>query len=340
MKILFIGKNYGHSKLNYKAIKSLHPKTTFLDSSKIIKGIYYHIFYHLMPSLFNNIITNFYKNNITQKYDLIFFSNVEFINHEVIKKLRKKTNNIYFYCSDNPFVNRDKKKWELIKSVISKFDLMIFHQKSREKYIKKFKIKKYVIIIPPYYKDLQFNNYKKKTNKRNICFVGTWFPERGKFFYELKKLGLEFNIYGPRWDKDKKYYKYLKDNITLKRLSINECAKIVSTYKIGISLLSKDNNDDITHRCIEIPAIGSLLCCQRTKTMKKILIENKEAIYFDTPKECFNQCKKLVNNEKRLNKISKNGNHKITKILRPEARRVFKSVLNPQLLKNQFLYKF
>ena len=44
-----------------------------------------------------------------------------------------------------------------------------------------------------------------------------------------------------------------------------------------------------------------------------------------------------------LNNITNNGKKKITKILRPEAERIFKKVLNQSFLKknkNKFIYKF
>ena len=53
-----------------------------------------------------------------------------------------------------------------------------------------------------------------------------------------------------------------------------------------LCLFSEENKDTITARSKEIPAIGTLLCSLRTKAMKKILVENKEAIYFATPKVC------------------------------------------------------
>ncbi len=342
MKILFIGVNRGNSKNTYNAIKKCYPQTEFLDTSKILNNFYYKIFYHISPYFFNQTVINFYKTKITKFYDLTFFFNVEFINEDSLKLIRNHTKRTYFYCADNPFTQRDKQRWNLVKKIISKFDLIIFHQKNREKYVKMFKIRRFITILPPYFKDIQLIN-KKINNKKDIVFVGTWFPERGKFFYELKKRGLNVDIYGARWDKDKKYYKYIKSNINLKFFSQKNVAKILNKYKIAIGLLSKGNKDDITRRSIEIPATGLLLCSERTATVKKILIENKEAIYFNNPNECFKKCKNLLNNSKLRKKISKNGHNKITKVLRPEAERIFKKILKPSYLNkniNKFLYKF
>jgi len=342
MKILFIGVNKGGSKQTYNAIKKTYSQTKFLDTSKILNNFYYKIFYHISSIFFDHIITNFYKKKIIKFYDVIFFFNVEFINEDSLKIVKKYSKKTYYYCADNPFVKRDKQKWTLVKRIISKFDLIIFHQKNRENYVKKYKIKKYITIIPPYFKDIQQTS-KKKITKKNIVFVGTWFPERGKFFYELKKKGFIVDIYGSQWDKDKKYYEYLKQNIYLKDLNQREYTKIINKYKIALGLLSKENKDDITRRCIEIPATGTLLCAKRTHTLKKILIENKEAIYFNHPNECIKNCTKLIKNSKLLIKITRNGQKKIIKVLKPEAERIFKKLLDTSYLDkntNKFLYKF
>ena len=108
-------------------------------------------------------------------------------------------------------------------------------------------------------------------------------------------------------------------------------------------MLSKENDDDITRRCIEIPATGSLLVCQRTSTLKKIFKDNKEALFFSSPKECFIKCKEILQKPKLLKKISIQGNIKIRKILNVEAENIFKKIFNEKfILKNnkKFIFKY
>lgn len=343
MKILYVGVKSGNSKNNFKSLKKIYPKTKILDTSCILNRLEYAIFYHIAPNLFNNQINNFYKKNITEFYDIIFFMNEQYINEQSLETIKQYCNKTLFLCADNPFVSRDKYRWTFVKKIISKFDLVLFQARNRQKYVKKFKIKNYLTILPPYYKNIHQLKKKINSKKKNIVFVGSWFPERGKFFSELKQNGLEVDIYGLGWNKDKKYYKYLSGNIMNKYLSQKQVATTISKYKIAIGLLSKGNDDDITRRTIEIPATGTLLCSERTSTIKKILIENKEAIYFDNTNECVKKCNDLLNNTNKLLNITRNGNNKITKILRPEAERVFKKVIKKSNYKkntNKFIYKF
>jgi len=342
MKILFIGSSQGTSKFNYQAIKKIYKNTTMLDTQKLkISKIQDYIFHHFTSKILNYKINNFFEKKINKKYDIIFINNVSYLTEKSIYKFKQYTKKIFYFCNDNPFVKRDKLRWENFKKIFLQLDIIIFHIKKREIYAKKNKIRNYLLTIPPYYKQIHLNNVHIK-KKRNIVFIGTWFPERGKFFYNLKKLGMDFDIYGSRWEKDRKYYKYLKKNIK-NSLKYEDTPKIISKYKINLGLLSSGNDDDITRRCVEIPASGSLLCCQRTNTLKKIFKENKEALFFSTPEECFLKCKNILQNPKLLKKITFNGNIKIRKTLNAEAQNIFKKIFNPKFrLKNnkKFIFKY
>ncbi len=103
---------------------------------------------------------------------------------------------------------------------------------------------------------------------------------------------------------------------------------MIQNAKIAICLFSKENLDTITARSIEIPAIGTLLCSLRTKAMKEIFIENKEAIFFNSPHDCFKKCKYYLSNPKITKKIAKKGNIKITKILKPNNDMLIKKIIN------------
>lgn len=334
MKILFIGPHKASSKYNYQSIKKIYKNTDLLDTQKIKFNKIQHYFYqHINPKIFNNKIDFFYKDKIKKKYDIIFINNESLITKKTFLYIKKYSKKILYFCGDNPFIKRDNLRWKNLNESFSLIDLIIFHINSRKIYAKKFKINNYLLTLPPYYKKIHLNNIKLR-KKKNIVFIGTWFPERGKFFYELKKLGLDFDIYGSRWEKDKKYYSFLKENIK-KTLKYEETVKIIKNYKINLGLLSKENKDDITRRCIEIPAVGSLLCCQRTNTLKKILKENKEAIYFSNSKECYKKCVYLLKNDHKIKDISIKGNIKVRKKLKLESENIFKKILNFNLIRNK-----
>lgn len=328
MKILFVGSGSGNSLLTYKCIKKIHKNTKFLNTDSILENKFQKkLFNEIYPQLFEKKINNFYNKFIKKNFDLIFFYNCQFMTENIIFSFKLNKSKIFFYCADNPFVSRDKKRWFFVKNNIKYFDQVIFQQKNREKYVEKFKIKNFITILPPYFKDYHYKSYLKNPPKE-IIFLGTWFPERGKFFYNLKKKGLNFDIYGNRWQKDKNYYKYLKDNINLKYISAKNVSRVISKYKIAIALYSKENFDDLSNRTVEIPVAGALICSQKTQTITKIFKENKEAIFFNNYQECYKKCQHLLNNLKKINFIRKNCRNKIIQIYKPEASNVYKKILD------------
>ena len=173
--------------------------------------------------------------------------------------------------------------------------------------------------------------------KNDIIFIGTWFPERGVFFKRLIEMGLNLKIYGHRWDKDKNY-EFLSTNIKLGPVSDKLYIKLIQSSKIALNIPSQGNQDDISGRSIEIPAIGTLLCAIRTKRHEKVFIENKEAIFFKNEKECYRKCKNLLLNVSKLNKIAHRGHIKITKVLKLDSERMVKKIVSEVFKKKLFCY--
>ena len=333
MKVLFIGQKFGNAYFQYLALKKINKKVDLIDSGKVLPfpWISNKIFFHISPLILESHINSKIFSKIKKNYDLIYVKGGELIGKHLILKLKKKTKKIVFFCNDNPFVSRDKKRWKLFLSAAKYYDLIAYQDKSRIKLAKKHGLKNSLLVLPPYerrmHKRQKVSKNEKKYYKCDVIFIGTWFPERGIFFKKLIDLGLNIKIYGTRWYKDPNF-ESLKSRIKLGHVFSPNYSKLIQNAKIAICLFSKENLDTITARSIEIPAIGTLLCSLRTKAMKKIFIENKEAIFFNSPSDCFKKCKYYLNNPKITKKIAKNGNIKITKILKPNNDMLIKKITN------------
>ena len=337
MKILFIG-NYVKNreyifpilKKKSKYIDLIDTQTMFFRKYKILNFI----FYRLSPFFFEHYINNFILKKTKDKYDLIFVKSSEFISENLIKELKIRSKKIIAYIPDNPFVKRDKKRWSFFKNAAAHYDKLVFIQKSRIGLAKKNNLKNTYLVWPSFeqhiHKKHHISKIEKKRYKNEIVFIGTWFPERGKFFYKLNKLGLNIKIYGTRWKKDPNF-EFMKKNITLGHVGNPKYSKIIQCSKISLCLPSKENMDDITIRNVEIPAIGTLLCAERTPEALKLLKENKEAIYFKDVKECFDICNTFLNNKKNLKKVSGLGYIKI----RYKLKNNFNNTLN-RIIKETF----
>ena len=184
--------------------------------------------------------------------------------------------------------------------------------------------------MPPYQKNIhcrqKISSNEKKKYDTNVIFIGTWFPERGIFFKKLIDLGLDLKIYGSRWKKDPNY-ESIKLNITLGHVNNPLYSKLIQCAKIALCLPSTENLDSITARSIEIPAIGTLLCAVRTRAHQNTFVENKEAIFFNSARECYKKCKYLLHNNKKIKKISYSGHIKVTKILKPANHSLIKKIV-------------
>jgi spore maturation protein CgeB len=316
MKILFIGSlnKITYSYFSYKILKKNYKNIEAIDTDKVFffNRILSIVLFHLNPKLVEFYLNYTIKKNIKKNYDLVFVVAGEFLGKNILSFLKKNNKKLIFLCLDNPFFNRDKKKWILTLGAINIYDLIIFQQKTRIKYAKKLKLK-YALLPPLYNKNIHKpkNNIKnKRLFKRNVLVVGTWFLDRGKFIKKLIDLGMDLEIYGNRWDKDPNY-SILKNFIKGKSVNGASYSNLIFNSKIVISLPNTHNDDDITNKSLEIPAVGSLLLTKDTSSHREIFVPNKEAVLFKDANDCYKKCNKLLYNEDLIKSISIAGHKKI-----------------------------
>ena len=319
MKILYIGNSdiNGYSYYQYKIIKNIFKNVTLLDLDKAFgkhNAIANVIAWKISPIFFSYFLLEYLKKKINTKFDIVYIHNYHWVSKSIFFFLKKLSKKIIFYCPDNPFVTRDKRRWNILRSVLKYFNLVIFMQKNRLLLAKKFGIKKY-IYIPPTIKFKEF--YKKKLiNEKekystDIVLIATWFKERGMLVKDILDSGLKIKVYGNGWKKDKNLKKI--QHVVSPGVGHAAYKKIIQNARIAICLPSEENQDDITHRSLEIPTLGSLLLAKKTKTHSEFFIDNKEAVFFKNNKDCINKCRFLLQHEKIRKKIAQNGRLKIFK---------------------------
>ena len=321
MKILYIGNKdrYGYSYYQYGVLKKNYKNVDLIEIKSlnlIIKFINL-VHWNINLEIFDLLILLTLKNKIKKKYDLIYIHNESLLGKRSIIFLKKNCKKIFFFCADNPFVERDKKRWKLIKENFNLFDQIIFIQKNRFKYSNELKLKN-TVWIPPTFKIEYQKKQKIKTKeqqklKSDVILIATFFPERGELVSLLIKENINIKVYGDNWNKYKFYKKY-KKFIGAKINNNKLYVKLIQSSKISICLPSEQNFDDITNRSFEIPYIGTLLFAKNTKTHKQFFRDNVDAILFINLKDCVKKIKKILNNEKLRKKIANNGYKKIKSI--------------------------
>ena len=312
MKVLFLGHLGGNSKYHYINLKNKVKKISVIDIDKYFRK------HKLLSYLFNNVSVYIFEKIINlyiilknlKEVDLIYVTSGEYFGKSIIKLLKKKCKKIILYCPDNPFVGRDNKRWKLLIKSIHLYDHVVFIQPSREKHAKKNNISNYNIFYPHYEEKV----HKKITIKKkyDVVFVGTWFPDRGKFIKKLIDKGLNIKVFGSRWNKDPDYKKY-SGFFYVKNFNSKEYSLIINLSKIALCFYSKENEDTITTRSTEIPAIGTFMLAQNNNYHRKFLKNKIHTHYFKSVKECFALCNYYIKNDAQREKIAKNANYKITK---------------------------
>jgi hypothetical protein len=143
-----------------------------------------------------------------------------------------------------------------------------------------------------------------------VLFLGTWFPERGPFLLELIKRGVPLTIRGanwakaPEWDALRGYWKG-------GALQGDDYAKAIQCAKVNLGLLSVMNRDLHTTRSLEIPALGGLLCAERTSEHVAMYREGADALFWSDPEECAAMCRKALENRDLRESIARAGHARI-----------------------------
>jgi len=130
---------------------------------------------------------------------------------------------------------------------------------------------------------------------RPVVFVGSWWPERGPFFAELVERGVPVSIYGDRWVKAPEFSRFRAVCVGREANGL-DYARAIAGATISIGMLSQGNRDLHTQRSVEIPAIGGLLCAERTVEHTQMFKEGKEALFWSSAEECAAQCRHLLEN--------------------------------------------
>ena len=249
-----------------------------------------------------------------RSFDAAFVDNGEIISPDTVEFLRQRGGKVLLFNRDNPFVTRDGMRWRTLLAALPKYDLYATPRQSTADRARDFGARSVLRVnffadeilhtpMPP--TPEEYSRYKSP-----VSFVGSWFPERGPFMETLIKRGVPLKIIGNRWHKSQNFYK-LKDHLIAGYLTSTEYSAAVRSSNIAICMLSKGNEDLQTSRSSEIPAMGVVLCAERTSEHEAMYKEGEEALFWSTADECANMCLTLLANPSRLAAIAQAGRARV-----------------------------
>ena len=235
------------------------------------------------------------------------------VDPRLVQELKRKCKYIVNFNVDDPFSSPHWRKWRLYRESIPEYDLLtvVRTQNIDEVGLSGAKKVQHVLRMADElaHKPIELSTNDKANWASDVCFIGTWMPERGPFMAKLIEQGVPLSIWGDRWQKSKEW-KIIQAAWRGPGIYTSEYIKPIIAAKICLGLLSKGNRDLHTQRSVEVPAVGGLLCAERTTEHMDMYEEGKEAVFWEDADECADVCKALLKDPERCKYIAKRGHER------------------------------
>jgi hypothetical protein len=249
-----------------------------------------------------------------QQYDLCWVDGGEWVTPKVIKLLSQHAQKILSYSIDDPLGPRDGPRFKAYRQSLPYYYLNVVMRKENVAEAYALGAKN---VIRVYQSADELSHLPRKLSESDhkewdadVLFLGTWFPERGPFLLDLIKRDVPLTIRGSNWHKAPEWSE-LKAYWSGGSIEGDDYAKAIQCAKLNLGLLSRGNRDLHTTRSLEIPALGGLLCAERTQEHLNMYEEAKEALFWKDAEECAAICKAALADETRCQEIAKAGHQRL-----------------------------
>jgi spore maturation protein CgeB len=244
------------------------------------------------------------------RYDLCLVDSGEWVTPRVIELLRRHADKIANYNIDDPLGMRDLARSKAYRRSLPFYDLCAVVRTENIAEAKHLGAKDVMRV----FRSSDEVSHAPRTLtaadrlrwNAEVLFLGTWFPERGPFLVELVKLGVPLTIRGANWHKAPEW-PILRSCWKGEALRGDDYAMAIQCAKVSLGLLSKGNRDLHTTRSLEIPALGGLLCAERTSEHLEMYVEGSEALFWSDAEECAAVCKSILADDVRRERIAAAG---------------------------------
>jgi spore maturation protein CgeB len=286
-------------------LRTLLPKTSWVDK------VTWYLGGNLLVPL---LIPNLGKALKDEQYDLGWVDGGEWVTLKVIKLLRRHAQKIVSYSIDDPLGPRDGPRFKAYRQSLPYYDLnaVVRNENVAEAYALGA-----IDVLRVYRSADEVSHAPRKLSESDhqvwdteVLFLGTWFPERGPFLLDLISLGVPLTIQGSGWHKAPEWPQ-LKAYWRGGSIAGDDYAKAIQCAKVNLGMVSKENRDLHTTRSLEIPALGGLLCAERTIEHTQMYEEGKEALFWSDSEECAAMCKLALADESGRQAIANAGEQRL-----------------------------
>lgn len=313
MKVLYVGASGGQSSLMQKAMQRRGHQVFAVDPYAVLgtSRLLTSWTWHTGAAGTAGWATQFIKAQVGgQQFDVAFVDNGEMISAEAVQFLATRAGKVALFNRDNPFVPRDGRRWRHLLQALPFYDLFVTPRTSTAERAPGFGAR--AVLRVNFFADEELHQpvpvsgEELKLYGSPVSFVGTWFPERGPFIETLLRCGVPLKVVGAHWQKAANYVAFRHVHVP-GYLRPSDYTAAVRCARIALCLLSKGNKDVQTSRSTEIPAMGVVLCAERTDEHQAMYREGEEAIFWTTAEECAAICLALLSDPERLERIAAAG---------------------------------
>jgi spore maturation protein CgeB len=251
-----------------------------------------------------------------RQFDLALVDGGEQISPRLIGALRKHAPILVNLNNDHPYAPRDGRRWRLVLQTLPLVDLYVAPRLSTAEAARRAGVRNVMQMNfaadEIAHRPITLSREDHARFDADVVFVGAWMPERGPFLARLVERGVPLRVYGPRWKKAPEY-SILQPYVAGGAMEGDDYAKALQGAKIAIGLLSKGNEDLHTTRSLEVPAMGVLLCAERTSDHMAMYEDGVEAVFWDDADECADLCLELLADPACIRSIAEAGRLRLAK---------------------------
>jgi spore maturation protein CgeB len=317
MRIAYIGPEWGTSMHRANALERLGHQVTIIDpwawlgNSAFVKRWIFHLGGIGVGMFINQRI---YQEVYKSVPELIWVAQGPFLSPTILKQLKSIGVPIVNYTDDDPFSKYDRMRFYYYRKAVPLYDLIVVVRKENIEEAKRAGAKKVLRVWRSAdeiaHRPRNLTQSEKDLYASEVAFIGTWIHGRSPFLAEIIRLGIRLSIWGDNWHKAHEW-SIIQPYWRGPGLHDNQSyAAAILSSKICLGLLNKRNRDLHTFRSNEIPALGGLLCAERTIEHMELYEEGVEAVFWNSAEECADKCRELLTDDEKRAEIARRGHER------------------------------
>ncbi len=321
MRIAYIGPAWGTSLHRAHALERLGHDITLVDPWKWLAypatraRLHFHTGYVGVDALVGGRLFSAVQ---SAQPELVWVNQGGFLGAKTIRNLRTLGVPIVNYANDNPFARENRRRFRNYRAALPYYDLVVVVfaaavQAARQAGARRV-MHTWISADEVAHRPREIPKEEAARYASEVAFVGTWMKaQRGPFMAELIRRGVPLSIWGERWQKSREWPMVRPHWRGPGVYDNNGYAAILQSAKICLGLVNKSSGNQHTDRSIQIPALGSLLCAERTPEHLELYREGEEAVFWENAEECAALCKELLADEPRRREIARCGHERALK---------------------------